>query len=316
MNLRALILTAAILLSSHAAAAEHAPAGGSLEFVDLTDDFAKEWERTASMEDAVRVATFKAYFDALMPGFYAHERLNHATPERLDKRLLKAFQAYPEHRVGIEEVSGRFSDMITPALASFEAEFGPMRRYPPVYLVHSLGEFDGGTRSLLNGNFLLFGADVIARLHLDHDIQPFFHHELFHFYHARSFPECGTVWCGLWTEGLAAYVASELNPGATDAELLLTQPEPIRAAVDANRREAVCETLARLDSTQDADMQALFSFERLNETLPPRFGYYVGYLVAAEAGKTRSLQQLATLGHDEVRPLVEARLRGLETCPA
>src|SRR3546814_20426938 len=114
MNLRALILTAAILLSSHAAAAEHAPAGGSLEFVDLTDDFAKEWERTASMEDAVRVATFKAYFDALMPGFYAHERLNHATPERLDKRLLKAFQAYPEHRVGIEEVSGRFSDMITP----------------------------------------------------------------------------------------------------------------------------------------------------------------------------------------------------------
>src|SRR3546814_13408936 len=90
----------------------------------------------------------------------------------------------------------------------------------------------------------------------------------------------------------------------------------MRAAVDANRREAVCETLARLDSTQDADMQALFSFERLNETLPPRFGYYVGYLVAAEAGKTRSLQHLATLGHDEVRPLVEARLRGLKPCPS
>src|SRR3546814_12331433 len=96
------------------------------------------------MEDAVRVATFKAYFDALMPGFYAHERLNHATPERLDKRLLKAFQAYPEHRVGIEEVSGRFSDMLTPALASFDAEFGPIRPLPPVLPVPSRGTFDGG----------------------------------------------------------------------------------------------------------------------------------------------------------------------------
>ena len=229
---------------------------------------------------------------------------------------MKAIDSFPAERAGIEAVSSRFSEMMAPALSSFEAEFGPMRGYPPVYLVHSLGEFDGGTRSLPGGSFLMFGADVIARLHLDHEVQPFFHHELFHLYHMRDFGECGALWCGLWAEGLATYVASRLNPGATDAELLLTQPEPIRTAVDANRREAVCETLARLDSTDDKDGLALFGFNRLNEALPPRFGYYVGYLVAAEAGESRSLDQLAKLGPDEVRPLVEASLRGLETCPA
>src|SRR3546814_12420310 len=91
--------------------------------------------------------------------------------------------------------------MITPALASFEAECGPMRRYPPVYLDHSLGEFDGGTRSLLNGNFLLFGADVIARLHLDHDIHPFVDYALFPFYLARSFPADGKDRCSPRKEG-------------------------------------------------------------------------------------------------------------------
>jgi hypothetical protein len=29
--------------------------------------------------------------------------------------------------------------------------------YPPVYLVHSFGEFDGGTRSLPQGTRLMFG---------------------------------------------------------------------------------------------------------------------------------------------------------------
>jgi hypothetical protein len=50
--------------------------------------------------------------------------------------------------------------------------------------------------------------------------------------------------------------------------------------------------------------------------LPPRYGYYVGYLVAQEAGKKRSLKELAQLRNEEVRPLVEASLRSLADCPA
>jgi len=183
-----------------------------------------------------------------------------------------------------------------------------------VYLVHSLGEMDGGTRTLPHGSFLLFGADVIADIHLKHDIAPFFHHELFHLFHNQSFECSGALWCGLWREGLATYVAATRNPGATDAELLLMfKNEPLRTAI-VDQKEAVCTVAAKLDSTSAEERRALFSSGRLNERLPPRFGYYVGYRAAAEAGKTHSLKALATMPAEKVRPLLEASLRQLENC--
>ncbi len=49
--------------------------------------------------------------------------------------------------------------------------------------------------------------------------------------------------------------------------------------------------------------------------LPPRFGYYVGYLVVREAARTHTLQQLAHLSVAEARPVVDAALASLATCP-
>ena len=113
---------------------------------------------------------------------------------------------------------------------------------------------------------------------------------------------------------MAVYVGLELNPGATDEELLLTQPEPIRPGVEKDRAAAVCAVTARLESTDPKDSEALFSFSRMSPGLPPRFGYYVGFLVAQELGKTRSLVQLSKLDVDEARPLVVAALHSLADC--
>jgi hypothetical protein len=314
MTRRAWLAILALPLAA-ACATARAPATGALKLIDLTPDIADILDRTATLPDAERVAAFKAHFAPILPGFYAHERFGLAAPGPYDQRLLAGIGRFPEEKAGIGEVSRRFALMLAPAQASFEREFGPMNDYPPIYLVDSFGEFDGGTRSLPGGTFLIFGADMIARLHLGHDIRPFFHHELFHLYHGRSFQECDRIWCSLWAEGLAVYVAARLNPRATDAELLLTVPEPLREAVDRDRREAVCSVVARLDSTASEDMRALFSSGRLNERLPPRFGYYVGYLAAAEAAKTGSLRKLAGMGNAEVRPLLEASLRSLARCP-
>jgi hypothetical protein len=71
---------------------------------------------------------------------------------------------------------------------------------------------------------------------------------------------------------------------------------------------------ARFDSRQDADLGALFSFQRLNERLPPRFGYYVGYLAAREVRRTHSLQEMAHMGLPDARRAVEAALAALATC--
>lgn len=313
MLLRLLAL-AALLIAAPAAAAPKPPE--HLKLVDLTPDFARVWAATETLPDGERPAAFATQFAPVLPGFYDFRREGAGPQDRFNARLLRALKAYPERRAGIEQVSARFDTMFKPALNSFEHRFGPMTGYPPVYLVNSLGEFDGGTRELAGRPVLLFGADVIARLHMGHDIQPFFHHELFHLYHQRHFSECAQAWCGLWTEGLAVYVAKSLNPKATDEDLLLTQPEPLRAAVDGRRELAVCTVVAQLDSRDEKVMGALFSSGRLSPELPPRFGYYVGYLAAGELGRTRSLKQLAAMKPAQVRPALEAALRRLATCPA
>ena len=308
--MRPFLLLLALLLS--ACAAVEAPRRGNLQLVDLTGEFATFQERSVGMEPAARVEAFKTHFATRLPGFYSTER---ARNPHYNDFIRRALENWPADRSGVEQVSRGFSAMLAPAQASFEREFGPLNGYPPIFLVHSLGEFDGGTRSLPGGSRLMFGADMIARIHSGHNAQPFFHHELFHLYHERRFGECSQLWCDLWGEGLATYVSHRLNPGASDAELLLTRPVPLREAVERDRRTAVCAVAARLDSTSREDSQALFSNGSI-QNMPGRFGYYVGYLVAAEAGRTRSLQQLASLPRDEARPVVEAALRSLAQCPA
>ena len=287
----------------------------TLELIDLTDDFARIYDRDASLPDAERVARFKAEFATVLPGFYDAKRVE-APVDKYDARLLKGIKAFPQQRVGIERVSREFAGLLAPAQRSFEVEFGPMTGYPPVYLVNSLGEFDGGTRDLPEGTRLMFGADVIDRIYKTVPIQPFFHHELFHLLHQRTFKECEKLWCSLWTEGLAVYVAHRLNPEANEDALLLTFPRPLRPAVEEHKTEAICAVVRRLDSENSADYKPLFNGggEGLSPNLPPRFAYYVGYLVAQDVARGRSLKQLAAMTHDQVRPLLEQSLRRMATC--
>lgn len=310
----AAFLAAAALLAGCSTAAPE-PEGSRLELVDLTDDFAEVWDRTRGLGDSDRIAAFKAHFEPVVPGFYSHVR--HGAPEeRFNAYFLKALKEFPETRAATADMARRFADLLAPAERSFEREFGPLAGFRPIYLVNSVGEFDGGMRTLAGKGYLMFGADVMARIYAGKDIRPFFHHELFHLRHSRTFQDCSKVWCNLWSEGLATYVAHRLNPAATDSELLLNEPEPLRPAVEGNRAEAVCTIAKALDSEDDRLNKALFSSNRLNPRLPGRFGYYLGYLVAAEAAKGRSLVELADLPNAEVRPLVESSLDALASCPA
>lgn len=281
-----------------------------LRLVDLTGKFDTVASETANLDDAAQVAAFEKAMDGAADGFYARSR----KPDRYDSRVLKNLAAYPEQRAGILDVSRQFSMLLGPARKSFEATFGRVESAQPVYLLHSLGEMDGGTRDLNGKDTLIFGADVIAKIHAGHDMTPFFHHELFHVWHEPRFGECEPLWCSLWEEGLATYVAGKLNPGAGDAALLLDIPAPIRPPVDANRTAAVCAVKPLLDSTKEEEYASLFYGSSHLPDFPARMGYYIGYLVAADLGQTRSLAELGALKPAEVRPLIDKALAHLADC--
>lgn len=314
--MRLAILTACFAAAAWGAAA--APASSAepfYTFIDLTDDYVSFYDRTQGMETAPRVAKFREEFNKLFPGFYDPAR-HEDTEEDYAKFVAKSFDNFPAIRERFLQVAASFETSMSPARKSFVRAFPDVVPIGEVYLLHSLGEMDGGRRTIGEKNVLVFGADVMARVHNFTDEQPFFHHELFHVYHGQFFKGCKKVWCALWNEGLAVHVAHALNPSANDDQLLLTRPLPIRAAVDANLKDAVCAVRARLQSEDKNDYAPLFRGDkRLNDTLPARFGYYVGYLAAREAGRTRSLQQLAHLSVEEAEPVVASALAALASCP-
>ncbi len=313
----ALTALCCLVTACHTPSPAEAPPTPSYSLIDLTDDYAAFYDRTQGVESAARVGAFKAEFAPLFPGFYEPARVrNFASEEQYNFLIARSFETFAELRPRFERTAASFEAMLGPARDDFARQFPDLAPIGDIYLLHSVGEMDGGSRGINAQRYVVFGADVMAQLYAPGDERPFFQHELFHIYHGQFFERCDEVRCALWREGLAVYVAEQLNPGATDAQLGLVTPRPIRPEVDANLPAAVCAVRARLGSDSPDDYAALFLGQASLEDLPPRFAYYIGYLVAREAGRTRSLQALAHLSDREARPVIDAALAALASCPA
>jgi hypothetical protein len=302
-------IVSACFTALFAVAARAAP----FEPVDLATPYVSFWDDTRSLATAERVAAFKARFETLLPGFFRAERVGWMTTEQYDDAIVQSFEKFPALRDRFVATTSNLTRSLAPAYARFAHAFPDLKPIGPIYLMHSLGEFDGGTKPVHGTPRLVFGIDVITQLH-GANLQPFFQHELFHVYHSQFFTECEQMWCALWSEGLAVFVAQQLNRQATDAELLLDSPKPIRPEVERDRHAAACAVAARLESTEGADYAAMFSSGPSLAHLPPRGGYFVGYLVAQEAARKRSVAQLAHLDNAAAHELVITTLSRLARC--
>jgi hypothetical protein len=286
----------AVCSAAFVAAALLFPVGSSTDpkgtpYIDLTANFSQFVDATRAMKEKPRVALFRKQMGALLPGFY--EPRNGADPARYDARLARELLGFAALRSRYEQVQREFPAAFEAGLQHFRKVFPGFTPNVPVYLLHSLGEMDGGIRDLGGKNHLIFGADVIAQIHEARDLTPFLDHELFHVENGKYFPDCDQVWCPLWAEGLATYAASVMNPGADDRQLLLTSPKPIRAPVDASWPEAACFARAKLFSSNPADIDALLAGGSGATKFPDRFGYYVGLRAIEELGSEYELPELA-----------------------
>lgn len=239
----------------------------------------------------------------------------------LDETLAQRWPRYLSFAGKHLDTARTLSASLKRELPLFEARF--RRTFPDlaytgeVYFLASLGSMDGGTRQVKGRTALLFGVDVIAAVHGEKaDLGSFFHHEFFHVYH-EQFPDPeleDTLARALWKEGLATYVAWTLNPKTPESVIFglpTDMPERTRAALP----RLAGELRARLDSKSPEDYRNFFLGNPQREDLPARSGYYVGYLVARELGRTRSLPELARLHGPALRDAIEGVLRQLESTP-
>lgn len=270
-----------------------------VQYSDYSADFDRFEARTKGMPDDARVAQFRSEFDRIRPGLYADTK-----PERLNRRILRSLEEFPALRPAYRSVVQRFGPALSQAVRRFRLVFPDFSPPLPILLAHELGVRDGGTDFVAGQKVMLFGADVIAKLHDDDSLQPFLEHELFHLEHARHFADCNEFWCLLWQEGLATYAASVMTPGATDHELMLDQPQPLRKLTDPHWKEALCLIAEQFDETDEDAISMAFTGGETASVLPRRYGYYVGLRVAAEAARQHSLQELARLDDEHARPVV------------
>lgn len=302
MILRAFRASLALSCLASSCLAPSCIAAAPVPFTDLATPFGQVARATAGQPEAARIAAVRAAFAPLLPGLYADGAAT-------DRRLAKALSAFPARQQGYDRAVQAFPGALSHAVTKFRTVFPRFTPPLPIYLYHSLGTRDGGSAYLEPGHRLvmLFGADMIATLHADDSLEPFLDHELFHLEHQRAFPDCDQFWCVLWQEGLAVDAAASMNPGATDHQLLLDSPAPIRGPTDQRWADALCFVATHFDDTGDATVaQAFQGGGEPPPGLPERFGYYVGYRIAMATG--RPIDRLDRLDHAAARTLLRATL--------
>ena len=225
------------------------------QFVDLTPEFVRFIEKSARMTDVTRIKAFHAQFDALLTGYFIRE----GAQDAFDREILQRMKDFPAQKAKFTQTVATFRAAFERAQLKFRKSFPDYKLTVPVYLAHSMGLQDGGTRQIGKKTVLLFGADVIAKGHDAETIGPFLDHELFHVYHHNFFKtDSDQLWISLWEEGLAVYVASQITPGATDRQLLLTDPQPLRRAIEPRLNRAMCRLRVKLHSTDRTDFPEFF----------------------------------------------------------
>jgi uncharacterized protein YjaZ len=185
----------------------------------------------------------------------------------------------------------------------------------PVYLFDSLGQLDGAGRVVGGKPSLVLGIDQM--MIENSGLRPvLLAHEFFHRYHAQAGAfsddpgEGQPIWRVLWAEGLATYVSMKLTPGATLTDALIL-PADLETQAKPKLADIVARLKPRLDKVDPATYRLLFTYggkDAAKAGLPWRSGYYAGYLVAAELGKTRSLTVLAHMRGQILRKAIEAAL--------
>jgi hypothetical protein len=273
---------------------------------DLMPAFWKFWDAARGRPVAEQATLFQER--VMKANAAVYEGAFHGVPTAVPQLLADSFEKVPELEPRMRELSGRLSTELPRQIARFRDAFPRFRCGTAVYFLYSAGAFDGATRDVSGEESLMFGIDVIARL--DEQLSPLVIHELFHVYHAERVPRAPEAfYWQMWEEGLASYVSRRLNPDVPESRICCL---PEAGPIDAVRSKVASGALERLDSDKPEDYRRYFLGGKEEIDIPHRSGYLLGYRIAAEAGRTRSLEDLAQLQPAEVRRLIESGLRGMQ----
>jgi hypothetical protein len=290
------------------------------EPVDATEGCTEFWTAARSASPEGRVELFDRLLRQRHPDLYTAQVLTLPTDrpllEALGDRFRRIGTRFDPSPARVEQVRAALPADLRAAVAEFRRTFPDFALRRPVYVMCSMGAFDGAVREVNGKATLLFGPDTIAGFRPPgFNLRPFLEHELFHVHHGLLHPDAPeTLGWNLWEEGLATYVSDVLNPGATHDEISVSDDLIYRATPMIP--ELSRKLLAHLDDPAEGDLYGSFFLGPLDRTdVPARNGYLIGWRIAQELGRTRSLAELARLTPAQARSEVARVLKTFAAVP-
>lgn len=277
--------------------------------------FLSFWEKNKNTSLAEQVAAFQREVAPSLPAFYKYKFERWAKQGRNPEETLgKHLLTFPAIEARFAATTRSLAGEIAEHLRTFQVAFDDLDTNLNIHILHSLGEMDGGSRTIDGKEYFLFGVDGIVKYHGGSD-PLFFHHEFFHMYHGQHFVWEERIWNALWAEGLATYVSGELNPGSSEKNIVMDLPTGMLEKCQADMPYLWATLLEKLDSNSEEDYTNFFLIGAGDQRIPGRAGYYLGYLVAKEMRKGRTLKEMARLKGPELRKEVEAVVRRFASQP-
>jgi hypothetical protein len=277
--------------------------------------------RTAHAGEAGQVRAYRSSIIEPNAALFAPDVLGPFKARELKDAMLRSLA--DARRPGRARTMHAVEQSLAAAMRSFTQTFPDFRCNFPIYLMDSLGRFDGAGREVAGRPALILGIDQIARERDFLPLQLFLAHELFHRYHwaTSGFSddpgENQAIWRTLWAEGLATYASFRMTRGAT-VDSALIAPSGLAEKARPFARRIAEDLLARLDAPDHETYALYFLYggkEAAGRRLPWRSGYYLGFLVAQDLGRSRSLPALARLHGAALRREIGLSLRRIAADP-
>ena len=252
------------------------------------------------------------------PDLYNANYVDLPADERWRQRLERERTYAATHAAEIKAAERYLVDHVPQFMSEFARQFDDYRCDFTFYIAPSFGMMDGSAASVHGEHRIIFAPDVIPRYHRLEDLKVLIDHETFHIYHHQATGYFGaseeatpSALNALWTEGLATFVSSRMNPAAS-LDTVMLQPG-IPTGAKPHLAEIAKDLATHLDEKDQATFKRYFVAGSQPDGYPPRTGYYIGMLVSQRLSKDHSLSELAHLPQDQARRLIAIELQRLAT---
>jgi hypothetical protein len=308
LGLPLVVSMSAPLMAASQPAPSPPPAATECQVTDIMPSFWTFWNEAKSMDVPHRVARFKSLVITPHPELYTREALGLPESMTIDQLLASSLKTIDSLIPAMQAIQAPLRSQLRDAPARFTRVFPDYACSMPIYIMPSLGAFDGGTRPIRGRLALLFGVDVLAQVDGPTGLPSIVDHELFHVYHAHVLGSDTTkplddgdepIYQSLWEEGLATYASHVLDPDVP-MHLILGSPSDLAERAHPMLPALTHRLVVAFDSVSSTTYAFFFLGPMRTSGAPARSGYYIGYLAVQDLARRRSLSELAHLSFRQV----------------